>query len=71
MLYIILVGKVPFKGNSMNELNQNIQNGVLNFMEIKQAGLNNDSIGTLIRDSYNVDLIKKMLTVNPKQRIAL
>ncbi|CAD8057480.1 unnamed protein product [Paramecium primaurelia] len=61
LLYILLVGKVPFKGNNMNELNHNIQNGQLNFIEMKKQNLSNDS----------VDLIKSMLNVNPKLRITL
>ncbi|CAD8152929.1 unnamed protein product [Paramecium octaurelia] len=61
LLYILLVGKVPFKGNNMNELNHNIQNGLLNFMEMKKYNLSNDA----------VDLIKSILNVNPKLRITL
>ncbi|CAD8067555.1 unnamed protein product [Paramecium sonneborni] len=61
LLYILLVGKVPFKGNNMNELNHNIQNGQLNFIEMKKQNLSNES----------VDLIKSMLNVNPKVRITL
>lgn len=76
MLYLMLVGKVPFKGSSMNELNQSIQGGHLNFMEMKQAGLTTECMGTarelLIPPLLIfVELIRKMLTTNPKARITL
>lgn len=29
LLYILLYGRVPFKGNNLNELHRNIMNGVL------------------------------------------
>ncbi|CAD8185793.1 unnamed protein product [Paramecium octaurelia] len=61
LLYVLLVGKTPFKGNNMNELNSQIQSGQLNFMEIKKANLSNEA----------VDLMKSILHINPKLRCTL
>jgi MAP/microtubule affinity-regulating kinase len=35
LLYILLFGKVPFKGNNLSELHRNIMNGVLPLEEMK------------------------------------
>lgn len=29
LIYILLLGKVPFKGSNLSELNRNIMNGIL------------------------------------------
>jgi len=61
LLYILLIGKVPFKGNCLSELHRNILNGVLPMQEIMMSGLSNEAI----------DLLQKMLIVNVKDRISL
>jgi serine/threonine protein kinase len=56
LFYILLLGKVPFKGNNLNELHRNILNGVLPYDEIRKSGASKEAI----------DLIEKMLQVNVK-----
>lgn len=60
-MYILLLGKVPFKGSNLAELNRNIQNGILPLQEMKEENLSGEAL----------DLIQKILVVNVKSRITL
>jgi len=57
MMYACLVGQLPFNDNSISKLYQKIQSGILNLPSF------------LTPDSC--DLLKKMLTVDPKHRITV
>lgn len=48
LLYILLYGKVPFKGNNLSELHRNITNGVLPIMEMKNMGVSDAAVDLLI-----------------------
>lgn len=39
LIYILLFGKVPFKGNNLTELHRNILNGVLPIEEMRDTNV--------------------------------
>ena len=60
VLYILLCGKPPFNGRKDEEIVKRVMSGVVSFSDPIWESISNDAI----------KLIKKMLVVNPKNRIS-
>ena len=60
ILYILLCGYPPFNGDSDEDIYEEILKGKLDFPKEEWAGVSNDA----------KELIKKMLTVDPKKRVS-
>ena len=60
ILYIMLIGSPPFKGDDEKEILQNVAKGVYSISEQDYYNLSKNSI----------DLMKKLLTINPEKRIS-
>ncbi|KAL4497270.1 hypothetical protein ABPG72_011205 [Tetrahymena utriculariae] len=61
LIYILLFGKVPFKGNNLTELHRNILNGVLPLDEMRETNVSQEA----------QDLLQKILKLKVKERINL